>query len=828
MVIARKLLLPTLILFALVLAGVVVFLSIQARTTLENEENRYLLNLTQAFEQDLRAKTEVSMALAKQIAGNSSVANALDETNRLSLLAQTLNAYNSIQPIYRISQQQFVVSPATVLLRLQQTDKYGDSLAASRLTLVNAIALGQDVSGLELDADGLGLRGVAYLEGEQTRGAVDIGITLDQASLLDLKNQYGSDWQLHLNRQTMQIAGFAAQTGTAGSDVGPYAGLALIANTQESGPIFAPETAYEKAMDGQTVISRLQVGERSYGIISMPLRDFSTRVVGVVDIITDRTDAVAAIRSQIYYAAAASLAGLILIGILLSFIITRMLNPVRQLTQVTQTYAEGDLTGGLPANLQKRLEGKGGSATRLDEVDRLAKSFDRMANQLRRLVGNLEERVNERTHDLEERTNQLRAVAEITRDVTVVTNVQAVLDQAVQLARQRFDFYHAGVFLIDESGEFAVLQAATGEAGRRMVEAGHKLRVGQVGIVGSTTGSAKPHVSQDVDQDPSYYKNPNLPDTRSEAALPMRLGPKVIGALDVQSDRPNAFSEGELAVLQILADQLAIAVNNARLIQQLNRNLEELEQAYRSMTRQTWSGFIHQKSRASGYRYVPAKGLASPTAASPTVASPTEEMEEDGRAHRPAPTAETSLQPLQPTDLGHEAEAALVSNQPVTAADGTAEQTTLAVPIRLRDQAIGVINLRFEGQGIAPDVIEMVNDVGSRLGLVLESARLLHEAQRLASREQQINLIATQMRSSVNLDAILQNTVRELGKALGAQRTFIQLSSQIDDLSSQSQIDDLSSQADDGQDGSARRPAPTAAAAGTAQSDQAPSTNNEY
>lgn len=776
MVIARKLLLPTLILFALVLAAMSTYLGAQARTALENEENRYLLNLTQAFEQDLQAKSEVSLALAKQIAGNSAVADALDNQNRLSLIAQTLNAYNSIQPIYHISQQQFVVNPATVLLRLQQTDKYGDSLAASRLTLVNAIALGQDVTGLELDADGLGLRGVAYLEGDRTRGAIDIGITLDQASLLDMKNQYGSDWQLHLDRQTMQIAGYSMPSGMP---VGPHADLALIANTNETGPVFAPEMAYQKALDGGTVISRLELAGRSYGIITMPLRDFSSRVVGVVDIVADRTDAVAALQQQIILAVAAGLAGLLLIGIFLAWIIGRMLNPVRQLTQVAQTYAEGDLTGGLPANLQKRLAGR-----RLDEIDLLARSFDRMAAQLRRLVGNLEDRVAERTQDLEQRTTQLRAVAEITRDVTVVTNLQAVLDQAAQLVRQRFDFYHAGVFLVDESGEHAILQAATGEAGRRMVEAGHQLRVGQVGIVGSTTGSAKPHVSQDVDQDPSYFKNPNLPDTRSEAALPMRLGQKVIGALDVQSDRPNAFSEGDIAVLQILADQLAIAVNNARLIQELNRNVNELEQAYRSMTRQTWGGFIRQQSQASGYRYTPTvrqqreESTAAPGTggfetrsagpATPGAPEPAEKM--------PDLFITSSLQPLPPTGLGPEANAALDGNQPVVQPDSTAEQTTLAVPIRLRDQAIGVINLRFEGGDIAPELVEMVNDVGSRLGLVLESARLLHEAQRLASREQQINLIATQVRSSVNLDAILQNTVRELGKALGAQRTFIQLS----------------------------------------------------
>ncbi len=744
MVIARKVLIPTLALFGVLLLGLALFFVTSAFNTVQTEEERYLLNLSNIFEQDLRGKTEVALALAKQVAGNPEVVQAAAQEDRTRLIVLTYNAFKAIQPLFNVTQEQFITPQEQVLLRVHEIDRFGDNLSPSRAALVQAAMQGNDISGLELADDGLALRGVASLSPGRNQGVIDIGIAIDQETLQDLKSQYGSEWQISLTRRAAEAVNY---TGASSLVATSSPDLALLVSTRPT-PLFAPANVYLQVLNGQAVITRITEGAQSYSIISSPLRDYSNQVVGVVDIIQDRTPFITSLRTRIITALGLGVVGLLLIGVLVNLILGRILGPIGQLTSISQALAEGDLSRSMPPSLVERMQ-----RPQKDELDLLAASYDSMANQLRRLVGNLEERVTERTADLEQRTRQLRAVAEITREVTTTTDVQTLLEQAVQLVRQRFDFYHAGVFLIDEKQQWAVLQAATGEAGRRMLEAGHRLQVGQEGIVGRATGSGQTHVTQDITRDASYYPNPHLPDTRSEMALPLRLGNRVVGALDVQSVQPNAFDEGDIAVLQILADQLAIAFNNARLIQDLNRSIKDMENAYSSLTKQTWDRFARQDLPTPGYRYRTAQAERQPDS-----------------------LAGGGLEPLDAHGLDDAAQRAIETNQTIMQpAAGNSTGATAAAPIRLRGQAIGVINLRFDTAQVPQEMVGLLEEVGSRLGLVLESARLLHEAQRLAAREQQINVIATEMRSSVDLDAILQNTVRQLGKALGARRTYIRL-----------------------------------------------------
>ncbi|MFL7790657.1 MAG: PAS domain S-box protein, partial [Anaerolineae bacterium] len=179
----------------------------------------------------------------------------------------------------------------------------------------------------------------------------------------------------------------------------------------------------------------------------------------------------------------------------------------------------------------------------------------RLHEQVQRHAQELEQRVAERTRDLERRTAQLQVAAEVARDATTAHDLNDLLNSAVDMIRERFGFYHAGIFLLDRSGEYAVLRAATGEAGRQMLEDKHKLKVGEVGIVGYVAGSGQPRISLDVGIDAVHFVNPFLPETRSEMALPLKVGGRTIGALDVQSVHEAAFDEDNVATLQIMADQ---------------------------------------------------------------------------------------------------------------------------------------------------------------------------------------------------------------------------------------------------------------------------------
>jgi PAS domain S-box-containing protein len=174
------------------------------------------------------------------------------------------------------------------------------------------------------------------------------------------------------------------------------------------------------------------------------------------------------------------------------------------------------------------------------------------------------------------RAMQLATAAEVSRDAISILDVDQLLTETVNLIRERFGFYHAGVFLVDDASEYAVLRAATGKAGQKMLEQQHKLQVGEVGIVGYVTERGEPRIAHDVGRDSAHFNNPLLPNTRSEMAFPLIVHGRVIGALDVQSTEKAAFSNEDVATLQTMADQLAIAIENARLYEKELQRAEEL------------------------------------------------------------------------------------------------------------------------------------------------------------------------------------------------------------------------------------------------------------
>jgi PAS domain S-box-containing protein len=195
--------------------------------------------------------------------------------------------------------------------------------------------------------------------------------------------------------------------------------------------------------------------------------------------------------------------------------------------------------------------------------------------QVQRYAEELEQQVAARTAQLTRRTTQLQVAAEVARDATLAHDLDELLNRSVNLVRDRFGFYHAGIFLTDERGEYAVLRSATGEAGRQMLERGHRLRTGGVDIVGHVCASGGPRIAFDTGADAVCFDNPFLPDTRSEMALPMRVGGNIIGALDVQSTKEAAFDDEDVRILQVLADQLAVAIERTRLFERVQATLEE-------------------------------------------------------------------------------------------------------------------------------------------------------------------------------------------------------------------------------------------------------------
>ncbi|MCS6963213.1 MAG: GAF domain-containing protein, partial [Thermoflexus sp.] len=277
------------------------------------------------------------------------------------------------------------------------------------------------------------------------------------------------------------------------------------------------------------------------------------------------------------------------IAIALSFLASASLTrPLGQLTEAARRLGAGQLSVRVPV-------------TSRDELGVLAETFNTMALQLQDLYQNLERRVQERTH-------QLQTAAEMGRLIASMLDLEELLRTAVNLIRDRLGYYHASVFLIDESGQWAVLRESTGEVGRKLKERGHRLAVGGQSIIGWVTANGRPRVAQRTAEDPVHFKNELLPETRAEAAFPLRIGKRVIGALDVQSTLEGAFDLGALSVLQTLADQLAVAIENARLYQRTQFTLEETQALYQATHDLTSAASIEAAARAL-LAHLPTQGV---------------------------------------------------------------------------------------------------------------------------------------------------------------------------------------------------------------------------
>jgi GAF domain-containing protein len=358
-----------------------------------------------------------------------------------------------------------------------------------------------------------------------------------------------------------------------------------------------------------------------------------------------------------------------------------------------------------------------------------ARSHERALAEMNRELQVSRDELRVRTRKLEQRTIRLRAAAEITRDTTAARGMDDLLDRAVNMIRRRFGFYHVGIFMVDEVGEYAVLRTATGEAGRQLLEQGHKLRVGKSGIVGYVASTGEPRIALDVGADAVHFRNPLLPETRSEMALPLRIGRRVNGILDVQSREEAAFDDEDISILQTIADQLAVAIENARLLQEMQQTMHELEIASKRYTRETWRT---DEERALGYRY---------------------------RHMDIEPVVE---QPPEAQQAWSEGQSVVATVQPQDA-DSTAASVA-AIPIKLRGQVIGVLNLRSSREAIAPRTVLQIEEVADRLAVALENARLLEETERRAMREQLLSDMTARFTQSLDMDALLRAAVRELGQ----------------------------------------------------------------
>lgn len=360
---------------------------------------------------------------------------------------------------------------------------------------------------------------------------------------------------------------------------------------------------------------------------------------------------------------------------------------------------------------------------------------------LRQLQESLEQQVQDRTAELtsrgseleaavsqiQHRASQFEAMAQVAQTIISIRDLKELLPRVATLISEKYGFYHVGLFLIDEVNEYAVLVASNSEGGRKMIERNHRLRVGEQGIVGSTTKSGEPRIALDVGEDAVYFDNPELPDTHSEMALPLRSGNKIIGALDVQSTAAGAFTNEDVQTLSLLADQVSLAIENARLFEDSNKALNELQTVMRETTRETWRRLPEQQ-KVIGYRY---------------------------NAMGATPLTET----VDPAARSGKSKAKA----------GRKEAGSYEVPIELRGEVIGSLVVHSPtGNAWNEDERDLIKAVAERVALSAENARLFDETTQRAERERLVSEITGKIRSHNDPKAMIETAINELRNALGA------------------------------------------------------------
>ena len=362
---------------------------------------------------------------------------------------------------------------------------------------------------------------------------------------------------------------------------------------------------------------------------------------------------------------------------------------------------------------------------------------------LKELNQNLEHRVEGRTAELttanarnERRARQFEAIAKVARATTSIQDEDPLLSRLAHVISDQFGFYHIGIFLLDEDHQHAVLRAANSEGGRKMLARRHRLTIGQAGIVGHVAASGTPRIALDVELDAAFKDNPDLPDTHSELALPLKVGDQIIGVLDVQSTEVNAFQPEDTEILYILADQVAIAIQNARSHEATHKLLNEAQKASAAYLQETWR-LLQSQEKKIGYLV------------SDNIVKPLEKFVSTRRI-----------------------------NQTVSQGDALIEDgdtAVLALPIRLRDEVVGLMDIHVQaGHDWDPDEVDIAKAVVERLSLALESATLLQSTQRRAEIERITADISGKVSASINLRNVLQTAVEELGHALPGSEIIIQ------------------------------------------------------
>jgi GAF domain-containing protein/HAMP domain-containing protein len=403
--------------------------------------------------------------------------------------------------------------------------------------------------------------------------------------------------------------------------------------------------------------------------------------------------------------------------------------PLLNLLEATQRLTSGDMNTRLPAISN-------------DEAGQVAKAFNILVEELK----NSREILQLRAEELERRSTELETIAEVARDISIIRDLNTMLNVASSLIRERFDFHHTGIYLMDERNEYLILRAASGSSSQALLEQGFKLKNVRTSLVGTVAQTGQAQIAMFSEHGNSLPKNILLPETRSEIGFPLRGKSLIIGVLDIQSSNEKAFTKREIQIFQILADQLSAAIDNAQLVQQVEGTISQLNVSNRVQTKRNWDATLAQQTL--GYEYDGFQIQAVPQNL------PYELMKqlEDGRA-------------------------VIIKQEAATDDGGKPAKNTLMIPLLLTGQVIGVIGLERDNPDVnwTNEEITIAEAAANRAAITLENARLLEESQRRALKERTISESTARISTALSVENILGITAEELERVIGDSGVVLQI-----------------------------------------------------
>jgi GAF domain-containing protein/HAMP domain-containing protein len=658
---------------------------------IQGQTKETMLGYYGAYNGRVDEAVNASGAIAQSFASRDDIKRLFLAGDRQGLIDLLTPIYSDLKVRYQFSHLYIEDAQGIVFVRIHDPGNFGDDVTYRRTTAI-VIEQKKPAAGIEIGPNRMGVRGVApMISNGELIGMVEVALDYDQEFLHALKADTNADFAMWLSYDAAAQPGLKPQVDALPS---PTEELFFYTSTKTEMGKASPE-AYRRVL--QTSATQIEIVTENVLapqiVLLAPIRKFEGGVIGVLEIVSPYAPTLQIIQQSQTTTGVIGLGVIFLAGALVwLFSFVAIVSPLRLLTQFADRETRGEVSA--------RIAIKTG-----DEFGRLGTTFNSMAASIEQNRQELEGRV-------EQRTAQLRATNEVARVASSILDPDTLISQAVTLITKQFGYYYAAIFLTSSDGRMAILKDATGTAGQTLKARRHQLEVGGRSMVGTAISLRQARIALDVGAAPVRFNNPLLPDTRSEIALPMIVGDRALGALDVQSRQSAAFKEEDIETLQTMANQVAVALENARLFQETREALEEIRNVYSQYVVSSWT----DKIRTSDLRY----------------------------------TTE------------------------IPGAAGMPELNILNVPMTLREQPLGSIKIESENEW-TPDDRAWAEAVATQVAITLENARLIEESQQSALRERLAAAITEKVWAAQSVDNILQTAIRELGRALEASEATIEL-----------------------------------------------------